>query len=82
MNILQLGIVMGLSYLVVYFYDFDLEYARCSVVTEKGQRFHMIQGVRMMISETQNHNAVIIPDGSDSNSILFNGDIFSTAYSE
>ncbi|KAF8368912.1 hypothetical protein PRIPAC_86741 [Pristionchus pacificus] len=49
LTFVELGIVMGLSYLVVYFYDFDLEYARCSVVTEKGQRFHMIQGTGLIV---------------------------------
>lgn len=78
---LQLGIVVGLSYLVVYFYDFHLEYARCSVVTEKGQSFHMIQGVRM-ISKAENQKAVTIPDGLDNTPILFNGHILSTSYSE
>lgn len=71
--------VVGLSYLVIYFYDFDLEYARCSVVTEKGQTFHMIQGVRTS-SELPCDKAVTIPGGSDSNPVLLNDNILSAAY--
>ncbi|GMS99797.1 hypothetical protein PENTCL1PPCAC_21972, partial [Pristionchus entomophagus] len=49
LTVVELGIVVGLSYLVIYFYDFDLEYARCSMVTKKGQTFHMIQGTGLIL---------------------------------
>ncbi|GMR52674.1 hypothetical protein PMAYCL1PPCAC_22868, partial [Pristionchus mayeri] len=49
LTIVQIGMVILLSFLVVIFYDFGLVYARCTIVREKGQTLHMIQGTGLIL---------------------------------
>ncbi|GMT26544.1 hypothetical protein PFISCL1PPCAC_17842, partial [Pristionchus fissidentatus] len=51
LTVLELGIVVGFFALVLFFYEFNLTYARCTIVTEKGRVVHSIQGVVLILMQ-------------------------------